>query len=330
MEYTQALSMAYSITDIEEYAIQIATVICSCGEMNIDQARSYYKLINPDAWDAADEHRFKMFASLMQYEGFNPRQMIAVLLRKHKDMAQNIEASPDALTSVSGKVMDRDQGRSILVYTSNEAFHRDMRFVCWMFIIRTASFGKIKNMNKKLMVKIIDMLKHKYDINTTKRKPGVSLNSKIITVPRIAACFPTVTVKIFLEEHGRPIFEPSIIFGDVQMPRAMLAPMVASCIPYNLKIFQSILLAVSVAKDCTLHSEGQRIQLKRLADILEASFSSNAVPEEEKTKVCIDWGLLLKENEPAPFVEAARLKAVEYVRRVRVGDLDLEQVLASM
>ena len=139
-----------------------------------------------------------------------------------------------------------------------------------------------------------------------------------------------VTVRLFLQRHVQNIFEPSMIFGDLEIPRAIFAPMMAFCIPSNLKVFQSILFAVSVARDYVLHPEGQRTKLKHLAQFLKASFSSTTLVEVYQMNICRHWGLLLKNNKPAPFAEAARLKALEYVRRTRVGDLDLEQVLASM
>ena len=96
-------------------------------------------------------------ADLMQiYEGFNPWQTLSMLFQKHKEMAQNIKASPDFLESVSGEVMDVDQGRSVLVYTTNEPFHRDIEFVCWMFLTNKASHP-------------FDILKYKYGINTRQK-----------------------------------------------------------------------------------------------------------------------------------------------------------------
>lgn len=169
MDCNKALSMAYTTTNTKKYAVQFASMISKLA-LDINDARAYFDTRNPATLET-EKACLNLLKNVMQ---FNPQQLITTLLQKHKDMAQNIEAFPDALKSVSGKVMDRDQGRSILVYTNNETFHNNIQFVCWIFIIHKTPFD-IKNKNSKLIVEIMDILKHKYDIKLTKGKPGVSL-----------------------------------------------------------------------------------------------------------------------------------------------------------
>jgi len=60
------------------------------------------------------------------------------------------------------------------------------------------------------------MMKTKYNINTVKRKPGSQLDAKTITIPRITASFPSITVGLYMKGFGRNIFDPSEIFGDLR------------------------------------------------------------------------------------------------------------------
>lgn len=78
----------------------------------------------------------------------------------------------------------------VYTFTSDERFMKDMEFICIMFITRGTAFAKISAKSTQVMVDIFNVLKTKYNINTTKRTPGKPLDFKIITIPRIAACFP--------------------------------------------------------------------------------------------------------------------------------------------
>lgn len=83
-----------------------------------------------------------------------------------------------------------------------------------------------------MMKKILDMLKIKYTISTLVRRAGQSIDSTTITVPRIAATFPTITVGLFHRELGRMLVDPTLMFGeDHEMPRAFFSLMVSSVIP---------------------------------------------------------------------------------------------------
>lgn len=324
----EATRIANRITSDREYTVQLVEVI---SELQLDEseAKSYFNTLDVKII-GSEKQRLDLLREVMQYEGFSPRQMIGMLLRSHRQTAEDIESDPSALECVEG-VMKGPRGELMnLRYTCNELFHQDIQFICLMFINRGASFDKIRLRSKELMVSVMDLLKQKYNINTAKRKPGATLDSKTITVPRIAACFPTVTVGLFHAGHGRAIFDATSVFGESHIPRALLSPMMASCVPRALREFRIVLLAISVATDTVLHSENQRTKLRQLLQFMDASFNSTAVTEVCKFKICKFWGVLKADGRPGDYLPEARRKAVEYVRKARVGDSDVESIIQEM
>jgi len=75
------------------------------------------------------------------------------------------------------------------------------------------------------MNQCMGMMKTKYNINTMRRKPGSQLDAKTITILRIAASFPSITVRLYMRDFSRNI-DPSEIFGKLTLPKALMTPMI--------------------------------------------------------------------------------------------------------
>jgi len=70
-------------------------------------------------------------------------------------------------------------------------------------------------------------IQHQYQ----RKRPRSQLDAKTITIPRIATSFPSITVELYMRGFDRNIFDPSEIFGELTLPKALMAPMIASCLP---------------------------------------------------------------------------------------------------
>ena len=176
----------------------------------------------------------------------------------------------------------------------------------------------------------VNLLKVKYNINTVKRRPGVSLDARTITVPRIAASFPGITVGLFHHGLGRMIVDGSALFPDCPLPRAIFAPMMPSMIPALENSPHAILLCMAVKVDDVLHQTDNKTGLMSLYQYLMASINSTAFTDRYKVKCCLDWGVLVRDNgryKYPPGLIACRQRAKEIISQSRPNDVNLMEVL---
>nr|DBA44331.1 TPA_asm: nucleocapsid [Cotesiavirus chinense] len=182
-------------------------------------------------------------------------------------------------------------------------FLDDMYFLISTFLIRGSSIDKISKKSTEAMVQILDHLTAKYMIAKQKRKAGSALDPKIVTLPRICATFPTLTVDIFVQcQTIRYLVEPTSVFPGLTMkdyPRALWSPMIASVIP-NKKVPVYILYSLALATDNLLHDKREeRTNPLKLADYLLASCKSTATTESNKREKCIAWNILKPDGDLA-------------------------------
>lgn len=132
-----------------------------------------------------------------------------------------------------------------------------------MFITRRTAFEKILRKSNDVMKNIMNMYRQKYNINVTKRAPGSQLDSKTITIPRIAACFPAITVGLFHHGIGRSIIDPEVLFPGLE-PRALFSTMIGSMIPVRDNAPLAVLLSIAVRNDDILHQIDRKTGLSAL------------------------------------------------------------------
>lgn len=156
----------------------------------------------------------KALVEVTKYEGFNPRVMAAILLASHKSYREKVR-NRSLPAEVIEETLKMPQGDFNFRFSNDEEFKSDMQFIDIVFLTRGAMFDKIKGKSGESMKRLMDMMKAKYNINTRKRKPGTILDSKTVTIPRIAASFPQVTVGLFHKDLGRCLVDPYAYFRFV-------------------------------------------------------------------------------------------------------------------
>lgn len=72
-------AVATRITRDKDFAAQLVEVISEL-DLTEDEARSYFKTLDPAVIES-EKNRLMLLKEVMQYEGFNPRQMIAQLIK---------------------------------------------------------------------------------------------------------------------------------------------------------------------------------------------------------------------------------------------------------
>lgn len=323
-----------SITNDVSYGSQLASMITELSLSDGD-AKKVFATIDLEIL-SSDVPFVKALAEIARYEGFNPRQVIHKLLQKHGEVERRVRRDPSELESCSFEVEVEVNGERRIkpvTFTNNMKFNEDIQMICLMFITRGAVVDKIEKKSNDSMKKIMRMLKVKYDINTTKRKPGTALDSEVITIPRISASFPNITVGWFHMGFGRSIIDQATLFPEVELPRAIMSPMVASILPQSANTPLIVLFAIAVKIDDILHQTDNKTTLSNLQTYLMASYNSTATTELVKIKACTHWNIGQKINGQFVYNELiinCKPRAKEIIRMSRPTDVALEAILSSM
>lgn len=136
-------------------------------------------------------------------------------------------------------------------------------------------------------MKILNHLKAKYKIDTQRRAAGSSMAGDVITVPRIAACFPVRLLQFIEMGVGRIIIDKTFLTAD-EIPRWLLHPAAASVLPVKTtsKLCAKLIvvtLGVCILTDDLLHrKDGKITPLTNILAYLEAARQTAAVPEEAR------------------------------------------------
>lgn len=185
--------MVSSITDDVDYAAQLTSIITEQG-LTADQAKSLFKTIDIATIDAEIPYLTALNEAI-KYEGFNPREMLKALLLSNETQKTRIIGDPGVYEEISTTMVVN--GRDVLFkFDNNQKFHKDMQFICLMFITRGAAYDKIMKKSSATMRTCMRIMKVKYNINTTQRRLGQSLDSKTVTTPRITARFSTICCQV--------------------------------------------------------------------------------------------------------------------------------------
>lgn len=319
-----------AITKDRDYASQLTSILTE-QDLNDDDARKVFETLDLTALQK-DLAFLTALNEVAKYEGFNPREIIKLLLNAHARLAEQIEGDAELEEKISADIKVGDV-ETRFEFSNNEAFRTDMQFLCLMFITRGAAYDKIMKKSTKVMKACMGLLKVKYNINTTKRRPGQTVEASMITIPRIAASFPSITVGLFHKGFGRSIVDPNILFPEMELPRALFSPMVPSLIPQHADAPLAILLAIAVRTDDILHQTEAKTGLGALHQYLLASYNSTAMTEPVKQKCCANWEIIDRPNGGIAFkpeIIAARARAKTLIRDSRPNDPSLETILAQV
>jgi len=318
------------VTRDPDYAT-LLTALATEYALSEDQIKQVFKTIDLESLDL-NLGFLRVMHEVSKYQGFNPRDIISQLFNMHSRTRKDIIADPSLRKTL--EIMVTIQGQRA-IFSNNMEFHEDMKFICLMFITRGTAFDKIQTKStSEVMNKCMGMMKTKYNIHTVKRRPSSQLDARTITIPRIAASFPSVIVELYVNGFGRNIFDPSEIFGDLPLPKALMAPMISSCLPKTEGAPLAVMMAIAVKTDDVLYQMDTKTSLSALYQYFMASYNSTAVTETVKMKHCVKWELGTR---PAngTFIYTGVLvdlkpRAREFIERSRSTDPYLRTLLAQI
>lgn len=179
---------------------------------------------------------------------------------------------------------------------------RDVCFLILIFLQRGSSWDKMEGKTNEGVMRILNLLKEKYKINTTKRAAGSSLAPNVVTLPRIAACFPIRILKFLEQGFGRIIIDPELL-SESDIPRWLQHPAAASAIPVTTTIpeiaaLPLLVLGVCILSDDVLHKkDGKFTPLTNILGYLEASRQTAAVPHKARIEFLKAVGFLTEKKD---------------------------------
>ena len=114
---------------------------------------------------------------VLAYQGFDPAVTLKVLLEKHEKLLKN-SGKPDL-------GFDHTDFNSVMSYSIS------------IFLTRGTNWGNIKKKSLPMLQKIMDYLANTYSIRTSTPKEKAAPQPNVITLSRIAASLPHITVTLF-------------------------------------------------------------------------------------------------------------------------------------
>ncbi|KAI4481599.1 hypothetical protein M0802_013909 [Mischocyttarus mexicanus] len=184
-----------------------------------------------------------------------------------------------------------------LKYSTHESFVEDMQFLILIFLNRGAVTSKILKKSQEDFILCIKHLANKYGISTTedrRRLRSTSLGPNVVTLPRIAACFPILTCSLFNSGYGRCIASKTMYTGKVL--EAFFSPMFPSVVSRSVKdgaanLHPQLVLWATLI-DNVIHQRDKPTPLDQIWTYYLASFNSSVMIPEERHALCTKFGIV--------------------------------------
>lgn len=299
------------------------------GELGEEVKASLTSLLDPTSIEK-ERKSLELIRDLIRYEGFDPIVIARLLANSHARQRAVIRADPSNLWSKTIRIGPPGSEEEIEVNNDME-FSSDIRYLCLLFVSRGAAYTKILKKSSAIAQEFLGQLQEKYSISVAKRRAGTTLDSNTITIARMAAAFPTVTLDLYHSGMGRILVTASEITGipDLEWPKAFLSPMIASMLPHTINA-RVQLLAMAVATDDLLHQGNAKTKLASLVQYMMASLGSTMIPASVKKLRCTNWGILNRTGGLIPAIENNRQSCIQQIRKRRPDDVDLERVISDL
>lgn len=235
----------------------------------------------------------KLVRTALEYQGFDPRVILSQLIRNRKSYeAQKPALSKWDLANVGDDLKWTSASEEKNKFTNMESIAKDVNFMITVFLARNNHIGKIIKKARGGVEDILNMLKEKYVIDDETHRSGTSLESRTITLPRIAGVFPGTAVRMFHEKTVKEIVTYETFPGTVKPEtHAICCPLLPSVCPTSLTTakggqFHSTMIWTAIKLDEIIHRKDK--ELTPLIDLLgyyRAGFQSTAMPEKARMTI---------------------------------------------
>lgn len=258
------------------------------------------------------EAQLELWKVATQYQGFDVKVVLKAM-RSSYDAYTRTETQQQ--TSEILRVGDEQKE---FKYSNKEKMMEDISFMIFLFSTRGSDWNKVRSKSIKIVQEIMDWMKEKYNIDTSKNLPGSSLRPEAITLPRVAACFPMKVCDYFHKGYGKPLCSVEELCPEAglmtRVSKAILCSYFPACMP-SLWVKQNtsihyVPFYVAVLNDNVLHRSDKKFTpLQNMFSYYSASYKSNATPQKSRVAWCISRGL---SNEASDGFEHLLLTVSDY------------------
>lgn len=277
----------------------------------------------------------KLVRTALEYQGFDPRVILSQMIRNRKSYeSQRMQRVEWDLRNVGDDLKVTATSANSDKFSNEESLARDANFLITVFLSRNNHISKIVQKSRGGVEDILSMLKEKYNINDDSHSSGTSLESRMITLPRIAGVFPGTAVRMFHDKVVKEIVTHES-FPGLNKPdtHAICCPFLPSVCPFGLldnegNNFHSVMIWTAIKLDEIIHRKDKNFTpLIELLGYYRAGYQSAAVPEKSRVAIFKHIGLItveVKRGEADALVLSNSAKALAHACYSSIGQIRVE------
>lgn len=298
--------------EVDKYSVKAFTGIVSRAGISTSAAKILISCFK-ETTIAECINAISAHMSVFEYQGFDPAVTLRELLTK-------FEAKKYKGRSSLAKAPDSN-------YKAGD-FNTDMSYLISLFLTRGTNWANIKKKSTAELVHIMDHLAALYSIKVTREKNESSPGPRIITLSRIAASLPHITVGLFLKDIGRTLL-PMEKYGMESLERVALAPSLASLLPTQPAgktedgeeddefVPHHMMVWISFMNDKVLHSKDKKFTpADQLVQFHMAAYKSMSTTPEQRRYYAIAFALCEENGAYQKWVRVCDRKAREHLGKI--------------
>nr|APG79270.1 hypothetical protein [Hubei bunya-like virus 2] len=303
-----AVEINAAATNLTEYAKKCFTHLAKQGGFTADHLQTLAGIFDETSINACVE-TIKADSEAFVYQGFSPALTLKLLIAAHIKMTEKKSGVPS---------------KEVVGFNVSD-FNEAMSYAIALFLTRGTNWPNIKKRSTARLVKIMDHLSGTYSIRATKPKPDDGApEPKVITLARISAALPHITVSLFKSNVGRTLV-PEDKYQLEDAPRVLLSPNVASLLVVDSsepKGFtpHHVVLWVNYLNDKVLHSKDKKFtEPRQLVQYHSAAFNSTATDVDFRKSFCKKFDLTDASNKYLDSVVKADARCLVLLNDVPGG-----------
>lgn len=231
--------------------------------------------------------------SIIEFQGFNARELLKTL-RRNYDL-YTAEVSPQEITIT----FDYNGRERSIKFSNKQDMMTDMAFLINVFSVRGNVWEKIMRKSTDNLKTILEWMRAKYNIDVNRRESNTALGTNVVTIPRMAACFPMKICMNYSAGIGK------LLCGnyDIGIPVSAVIDPSIYCSFFPAMIPLDVTLAnkgvhvlfglIAVINDNVLHKKDKKFtDMDQILSYYQACHNSAVMPQRSRQNFMRARGLL--------------------------------------
>lgn len=278
------------------------------------------------------EGTLEIWSAITLYQGFDIKKLLKQMKLAYDRYMDDVpEEKVDITITVNGKQVKE-------TLSNHKSMMVDIEFMIFLFANRGSVWEKFTKKSHPELRVFMDWMATKYDIDITPHKANEPLAPDIVTIPRMAACFPYKICDYFHLNHGKTLVSPeSLGYPSGLLPsKILLCTYVPACLPMAWIKAQPnvhlVMFLLHVLCDDVLHRKAQDItDLDVMFSYYAAAYKSNGTPERSRVSYLTNKGCASPAGTGfSQIIINAGNEAEAKIRAARPADAHLEDVIAQL